>query len=85
MLCTQQAEIFLSACGAACFFPLSAVLLLSACLQLDCVLKKKKKISLPPVNEESVGTCMCHQLLNLQRKMLGEIELYKMCTDHPAV
>lgn len=84
MPCTQQAEIFLSACGTACFFPVSAVLLECLASAGLCV-KKEKKISLPLVNEESVGTCMCHQLLNLQRKMLGEIELYKMCTDHPVV
>lgn len=84
MLCTQQAEIFLSACGAACFFPLCCPTAECSASAGLCV-EKEKEISLPPVNEESVGTCMCHQLLNLQRKMLGEIELYKMCTDHPAV
>lgn len=84
MLCTQQAEIFLRVCGAACFFPLSAVLLeclASAGLRVE----KEKKIFLAPVNEESVGTYMCHRLLNLQRKILGEIELSKMCTDHPVL
>jgi len=83
VLCTQQAETYVWVCGATCFFPLSAILLerlASVGLSVE-----KVKISLSNVNEESVGTHVYCQVLNIQRKILDVIELCEMCTDHPVL